>query len=139
MWCSGWRTFFLRFAALCTAPTPLRRSYISRPISSPIFSFTWSRSSGCHAARSRPVAAAAAENATYDLTGPEALSLGATVERLSTLTGRTIRYVPETREEALDQTREAILGYLEAAAKEGLSVPEAPAEPEILELEVAVP
>jgi predicted RNase H-like HicB family nuclease len=45
----------------------------------------------------------------------------------------------ETREEALDQTREAILGYLEAAAKEGLPVPEAPAEPEILELEVAVP
>ncbi|MFL1379658.1 MULTISPECIES: SDR family oxidoreductase [unclassified Nocardiopsis] len=48
-----------------------------------------------------PVAAAAAENATYDLTGPESLSLGATVERLTTLTGRTIRYVPETREEAL--------------------------------------
>ncbi|MFD6098081.1 SDR family oxidoreductase [Nocardiopsis flavescens] len=41
------------------------------------------------------------ENATYDLTGPEALSLGATVDRLSTLTGRTVRYVPETREEAL--------------------------------------
>ncbi|MGQ4270430.1 SDR family oxidoreductase [Nocardiopsis changdeensis] len=48
-----------------------------------------------------PAVAAASENATYDLTGPEALSLGATVERLSTLTGRTIRYVPETREEAL--------------------------------------
>ncbi|MFY7066421.1 NAD(P)H-binding protein [Nocardiopsis changdeensis] len=48
-----------------------------------------------------PAVAAAAENAAYDLTGPEALSLGATVERLSTLTGRTIRYVPETREEAL--------------------------------------
>jgi predicted RNase H-like HicB family nuclease len=45
----------------------------------------------------------------------------------------------ETREEALDQTREAILGYLEAAAKEGLPIPEAPTEPEILELEVAVP
>ena len=28
-----------------------------------------------------------------------------------------------TREEALNQTREAILGYLEAAAKEGLTVP----------------
>ncbi|MDT0328821.1 SDR family oxidoreductase [Nocardiopsis lambiniae] len=48
-----------------------------------------------------PALAAAAENATYDVTGPEALSLGATVERLSALTGRTIRYVPETREEAL--------------------------------------
>jgi predicted RNase H-like HicB family nuclease len=45
----------------------------------------------------------------------------------------------ETREEALDHTREAILGYLEAAAKEGLPVPEAPVEAEILELEVAVP
>jgi predicted RNase H-like HicB family nuclease len=44
----------------------------------------------------------------------------------------------ETREEALDQTREAILGYLEAAAKEGLPIPEAPTEPEILELEVDV-
>jgi predicted RNase H-like HicB family nuclease len=45
----------------------------------------------------------------------------------------------KTREKALDQTREAILGFLEAAAKENLPVPEAPAEPEILELEVDVP
>jgi predicted RNase H-like HicB family nuclease len=45
----------------------------------------------------------------------------------------------ETREEALDQTREAILGYFEAAAKEGLPVPEADVEPEIVELEVATP
>ena len=44
---------------------------------------------------------AEAENATYELTGPESLSLGATVERLTTLTGRTIRYVPETGQEAL--------------------------------------
>lgn len=29
----------------------------------------------------------------------------------------------ETREEALENTREAILGYLEAAAKEGTVVP----------------
>ena len=29
----------------------------------------------------------------------------------------------DTREEALDDTREAILGYLEAAAKEGISMP----------------
>lgn len=43
----------------------------------------------------------------------------------------------ETREEALEQTREAILGYLEAAAKEGLPVPEADAEPEVVEVEVA--
>lgn len=43
----------------------------------------------------------------------------------------------ETREEALEQTREAILGYLEAAAKEGLAVPDAEAEPEVVEVEVA--
>ncbi len=43
----------------------------------------------------------------------------------------------ETREEALEQTREAILGYLEAAAKEGLAVPDADAEPEVVEVEVA--
>ncbi|MBI4492525.1 MAG: type II toxin-antitoxin system HicB family antitoxin [Chloroflexi bacterium] len=30
----------------------------------------------------------------------------------------------ETREEALENTREAILGYLEAAAIEGVPVPE---------------
>jgi predicted RNase H-like HicB family nuclease len=45
----------------------------------------------------------------------------------------------ETREEALDHTRDAILGYLEAATREGLAVPEPAAEPEILELEVVVP
>jgi predicted RNase H-like HicB family nuclease len=34
----------------------------------------------------------------------------------------------ETREEALDQTREMIAGYLEAAAQEGIPVPsESPA------------
>jgi predicted RNase H-like HicB family nuclease len=43
----------------------------------------------------------------------------------------------KTRESALEQTREAILGYLEAAAKEGLPVPEADAEPEVVEVEVA--
>jgi predicted RNase H-like HicB family nuclease len=43
----------------------------------------------------------------------------------------------DTREEALEQTREAILGYLEAAAKEGLVVPDAEAEPEVVEVEVA--
>ena len=44
----------------------------------------------------------------------------------------------DTREEALAQTREAILGYLEAAAKEGLDV-SAAGEAEIVELEVATP
>ncbi len=43
----------------------------------------------------------------------------------------------ETREEALEQTREAILGYLEAAAKEGLPIPDGDAEPEVVEIEVA--
>lgn len=42
-------------------------------------------------------------------------------------------------EEALAQTREAILGYFEAAAKEGLPIPSAEAETEIVELEVATP
>jgi predicted RNase H-like HicB family nuclease len=45
----------------------------------------------------------------------------------------------DTREEALDQTREAILGYLEAAAKEGMHLPETDTEPEVVELEVATP
>ncbi|QVQ53210.1 SDR family oxidoreductase [Spiractinospora alimapuensis] len=42
---------------------------------------------------------------TYDLTGPEALTLGDTVSRLSRLTGKTIAYVPETWEEALASRR----------------------------------
>ncbi|PDP86366.1 NAD(P)-dependent oxidoreductase [Glycomyces fuscus] len=52
-----------------------------------------------------PVAALASENTSHDITGPEALSLGATVERLSVLTGRSVRYVPQTREEALESRR----------------------------------
>lgn len=44
----------------------------------------------------------------------------------------------QTREDALEQTREAILGYLEAADKEGLDVPDQ-IEAEVVELEVAVP
>ncbi len=44
-----------------------------------------------------------------------------------------------TREEALEQTREAILGYLEAAERTGLAVPEVELEAEIVELEVATP
>ena len=42
-----------------------------------------------------------------------------------------------TREEALDNTRELILGYLEAAAKEGIDVPVRSGEPELIDLEVA--
>jgi uncharacterized protein YbjT (DUF2867 family) len=41
------------------------------------------------------------ENATYDVTGPEALNLSETAERLSGLVGRKLSYQPETREEAL--------------------------------------
>jgi NAD(P)H dehydrogenase (quinone) len=41
------------------------------------------------------------ENATYDVTGPEALSLMESAERLSVLVGRRLVYEPETRKEAL--------------------------------------
>lgn len=51
----------------------------------------------------------------------------------------TLSTYGETREEALEQTREAILGYLEAAAKAGLPVPDADVEPEVVELKVAAP
>lgn len=44
----------------------------------------------------------------------------------------------DTREEALDNSREAILGYLEAAAKEGISIPPE-AESDVVDLEVATP
>ncbi len=42
----------------------------------------------------------------------------------------------ETRDEALENTRELILGYLGAAEKEGLSVPVERPELEIVDLEV---
>lgn len=45
----------------------------------------------------------------------------------------------ETREEALEHVREAVLGYLESAAKEGLEVPQGDAEAELAAVEVAVP
>lgn len=45
----------------------------------------------------------------------------------------------ETREEALERTREAILGYLEAAEKEGLPLPTPLHGPEVVEIEVATP
>ena len=43
----------------------------------------------------------------------------------------------DTREKALEQTREAILGYLEAAAKEDIPVPPG-GGPELVDLEVAI-
>jgi predicted RNase H-like HicB family nuclease len=61
--------------------------------------------------------------------------------------GAWVTYVPalghlstfgQTRAEALENTREAILGYLEAAAKEGLVVPEGEPEAEIVDLEIAI-
>jgi predicted RNase H-like HicB family nuclease len=45
----------------------------------------------------------------------------------------------DTREEALAQTREAVLGYLEAASKEGLPLPDEQHQVEIVEIEVAAP
>lgn len=45
----------------------------------------------------------------------------------------------ETREEALANTREAILGYLEAAKKEGLPVFPNNIEAELVSVEIAVP
>jgi predicted RNase H-like HicB family nuclease len=45
----------------------------------------------------------------------------------------------ETREEALTQTREAVLGYLEAADKDGLPLPDEQHRFDIVEIEVAVP
>lgn len=45
----------------------------------------------------------------------------------------------KTREEALDQTREAIIGYLEAAEKEGMPFPSGDIKAELVELEVATP
>ncbi|MHB8618321.1 MAG: type II toxin-antitoxin system HicB family antitoxin [Chloroflexota bacterium] len=44
----------------------------------------------------------------------------------------------DTREEALAQTREAIAGYLEAAAKEGNPVAPGERQTELVQLEVAV-
>ena len=43
----------------------------------------------------------------------------------------------DTRDDALLHTREAILGYLDAAAKEGIALPPVDSETEVVELEVA--
>jgi NAD(P)H dehydrogenase (quinone) len=42
------------------------------------------------------------DGATYDITGPAALSLQDAAAELSRVTGRTIRYLPETEEEAYE-------------------------------------
>ena len=44
----------------------------------------------------------------------------------------------DTREEAITNTREAILGYIEAAAKEGLPLPSADTEAELVCINVQV-
>ena len=58
-----------------------------------------------------------------------------------------VSYVPDlnflstygdTREEAVANTREAILGYFEAAEKEGLPIPENSHETELIDLRVSV-
>lgn len=43
----------------------------------------------------------------------------------------------DSREQALEETRDAIVGYFEAAAKAGMPVPSGDVEPEIVDLEVA--
>ena len=62
--------------------------------------------------------------------------------------GVWVTYVPvlgylstfgETREEALANTKEAIVGYLEAAAKEGLAVPTEDTQAELVSVDVQVP
>ncbi len=45
----------------------------------------------------------------------------------------------ETREEALAQTRDAVLGYLEAAASSDVPVPDEDHQLDVVEIEVAVP
>ena len=61
--------------------------------------------------------------------------------------GVWVSYVPalgqistwgETRAEAIANTQEAILGYLEAAAQEGIPVPDEAGDIELLNVEVAV-
>jgi predicted RNase H-like HicB family nuclease len=43
----------------------------------------------------------------------------------------------ETRDQAIEATREAILGYLEAAEKEGLPLPDTSSRAELVEIEIA--
>ena len=44
----------------------------------------------------------------------------------------------DTKEEAIENTREAILGYVEAAAKEGLPVPSGHTEAELVCIDIQV-
>ena len=44
----------------------------------------------------------------------------------------------ETREQALANTREAILGYLEAAAKEGISLSGSDTEAELVKVQLTL-
>lgn len=44
----------------------------------------------------------------------------------------------ETREEAIAQTREAILGYLEELQQEGIALPESTGDAELIDVEVAL-
>lgn len=62
--------------------------------------------------------------------------------------GAWVVYVPalnwlstygDTRDEAVGRAEEAILGYLEAAEKSGMTVPDDTGDPEVFDLEVAVP
>ena len=43
----------------------------------------------------------------------------------------------ETREEALANTKEAIIGYIEASEREGIEVPQNDSQAELTEVEVA--
>lgn len=52
-----------------------------------------------------PDSFARTENTSLDVTGPETLSLAQTVDKLTTLTARSVRYAPETWEEALASRR----------------------------------
>ncbi|KUP95703.1 SDR family oxidoreductase [Thermobifida cellulosilytica] len=58
-------------------------------------------------------------NRVYDVTGPEAVSLGWTATRLSTLTGRTVVYVPQTPEEAAGYLHSRGLTAREVAERVG--------------------
>ena len=53
--------------------------------------------------------------------------------------GHLLATFGDTQREALDRTREAALGYLEAARKEGIDVPGSDTEATLAAIEVAVP